>query len=203
LLGDGIWTQNGRSFALRILDFIRKRLVEFQETTGNLYNLEAAPAEGASYRLAKIDKERYPDIICANEEEYRKGSEPFYTNSTRLPVNFTDDVFEALRLEEELQGKYTGGTVFHVYLGEEVKDEETVKNLVRKICENFSIPYFTITPTFSVCPQDGYLEGQVQECPRCGKRTEVYSRVVGYLRPVSLWSNPKRQEFKVRKMFRI
>ncbi|MCW7080168.1 MAG: ribonucleoside triphosphate reductase [Candidatus Methanospirare jalkutatii] len=203
LLGENIASVEGRKFTLKVLDFMREKLVEFQEETGNLYNLEATPAEGCSYRLALLDKERFPDIICANEEEYKKGAEPFYTNSSQLPVNYTDDVFEALELQEEIQTKYTGGTVFHVYVGEEITDYGVVKRLVRKICENFRIPYFTITPTFSICPAHGYIAGQHEKCPRCGRDCEVYSRVVGYLRPVSQWNAGKQEEFKMRKTFKI
>ncbi|MCU4140595.1 MAG: Anaerobic ribonucleoside-triphosphate reductase [Methanophagales archaeon] len=203
LLGENIASVEGRKFTLKVLDFMREKLVEFQEETGNLYNLEATPAEGCSYRLALLDKERFPDIICANEEEYRKGAEPFYTNSSQLPVNYTDDVFEALELQEEIQTKYTGGTVFHVYVGEEITDYSVVKRLVRKICENFRIPYFTITPTFSICPAHGYIAGRHEKCPRCGRDCEVYSRVVGYLRPVSQWNAGKQEEFKMRKTFKI
>ncbi|MCW7074522.1 MAG: anaerobic ribonucleoside-triphosphate reductase [Candidatus Methanospirare jalkutatii] len=203
LLGENIASVEGRKFTLKVLDFMREKLVEFQEETGNLYNLEATPAEGCSYRLALLDKERFPDIICANEEEYRKGAEPFYTNSSQLPVNYTDDVFEALELQEEIQTKYTGGTVFHVYVGEEITDYGVVKRLVRKICENFRIPYFTITPTFSICPAHGYIAGRHEKCPHCGRDCEVYSRVVGYLRPVSQWNAGKQEEFKMRKTFKI
>ncbi|UYZ40542.1 MAG: anaerobic ribonucleoside-triphosphate reductase [Candidatus Methanospirare jalkutatii] len=203
LLGENIASVEGRKFTLKVLDFMREKLVEFQEETGNLYNLEATPAEGCSYRLALLDKERFPDIICANEEEYKKGAEPFYTNSSQLPVNYTDDVFEALELQEEIQTKYTGGTVFHVYVGEEITDYGVVKRLVRKICENFRIPYFTITPTFSICPAHGYIAGRHEKCPHCGRDCEVYSRVVGYLRPVSQWNAGKQEEFKMRKTFKI
>jgi len=203
LLGVNIASEEGRRFALKVLDFMREKLLEFQEETGNNYNLEATPAEGTSYRLARIDKEKYPDIICANEEEYRKGAKPFYTNSSQLPVNYTDDVFEALDLQDELQTKYTGGTVLHIFVGEQISNPESVKNLIRKICENYRLPYFTITPTFSVCPSHGYIAGECETCPTCGARCEVYSRVVGYLRPVNQWNEGKREEFKLRKTFRI
>ena len=203
LLGENIASPDGIKFTLSVLNFMRSKLVEFQEETGNLYNLEATPAEGCSYRLALLDKERFPDIICANEESYKRGAEPFYTNSSQLPVNYTDDVFEALELQEEIQTKYTGGTVFHVYVGENITDGGVIKNLVRKICENFRIPYFTITPVFSICPSHGYLAGSQEKCPHCGRECEVYSRVVGYLRPVSQWNAGKQEEFKMRKTFRI
>jgi len=160
LLGKNIGTKEGLSFALEIMDFMRETLLKFQEETGNNYNLEATPAEGTSYRLARIDKMKFPDIICANEEAYRKGAEPFYTNSSHLPVNFTDDIFEALELQDELQTKYTGGTVMHLFIGEKIDSPEGVKKLVKVICENFRLPYFTITPTFSICPEHGYLPGE-------------------------------------------
>jgi len=203
LLGENIASKSGRSFALKVLDFMREKLVEFQEETGNNYNLEATPAEGTSYRLAKKDKEKYPDIICGNEEEYRKGAEPFYTNSTQLPVNFSDDIFEVLELQDSIQTKYTGGTVLHIFVGERVTNHESVKNLVRKICWNYRLPYFTVTPTFSVCPSHGYLTGEQTRCPECGASCEVYSRVVGYLRPVNQWNKGKQEEFKLRKKFRV
>jgi len=203
-LGIGnIATEEGRSFALKVLDYMRDRLVEYQKETGNNYNLEATPAEGTSYRLALLDKKRYDDIICANEEEYQKGAEPFYTNSTQLPVNYTDDIFEALDLQDELQTKYTGGTVLHLFIGEQIPDHSVVKDLVKTICYNYRLPYFTITPTFSVCPNHGYISGEHEQCPKCGSHCEVYSRIVGYLRPVDQWNKGKRSEFKLRKTFKI
>ena len=201
LFGENIATEEGQKFTLRVLDFMRNKLVEFQQETGNNYNLEATPAEGTAYRLAKKDKKKYPEIICANEEQYKNGAEPFYNNSTQLPVNFTDDIFEALDLQDEIQTKYTGGTVLHLFMGERIEDIKTVKRLVRKICENYRIPYLTITPTFSVCPTHGYLYGEQIKCPKCGAETEVYSRVVGYLRPVKQWNRGKKEEFKQRKTF--
>lgn len=203
LLGVNIAHEEGRKFTLRILDFMRNKLLEFQEETGNNYNLEATPAEGSSYRLARVDKKMYPNIICANEKEYLKGARPFYTNSTQLPVNYTDDIFEALDLQDDIQTRYTGGTVFHIYVGEQITNHESVKNLVRKVCENYRLPYFTITPIFSICPTHGYLSGQYQVCPKCGVKCEVYSRVVGYFRPVNLWNEGKREEFRMRKPFKI
>ena len=203
LFGENIASKRGKEFTLKVLDFMRNKLLEFQEETGNNYNLEATPAEGTSYRLALKDKKRFPDIICANEEEYKNGGEPYYTNSTQLPVNFTDDVFEALDLQDEIQTKYTGGTVLHIFAGERVNDGEVIKNLVRKICNNYKLPYFTFTPTFSICPVHGYLPGNQPICPKCGARTEVYSRSVGYLRPVSQWNKGKREEFKERKTFKV
>ena len=201
LLGVDIAAKKSREFTVRVLDFMREKLLEFQEETGNNYNLEATPAEGTSYRLARIDKEKNPEIICANEEEYKAGAEPFYTNSTQLPVNYTDDVFEALDLQDAIQTKYTGGTVLHVFAGERVKDPDTIKGLIRKVCESYHLPYFTFTPTFSVCPSHGYIAGEHSTCPECGAETEVYSRVVGYLRPVNQWNKGKREEFRKRKTF--
>ncbi len=203
LLGEDIGEPDAREFTLKVLDFMRKKLLEFQEETGNNYNLEATPAESTSYRLALKDKKKFPDIICANEEEYKKGAEPFYTNSTQLPVNYTDDVFEALDLQDEIQTKYTGGTVLHIFAGERVENGEVIKNLVRKICEGYHLPYFTFTPTFSICPNHGYLPGNQPICPKCGAETEVYSRSVGYLRPVSQWNKGKQEEFKTRKTFKV
>ncbi len=203
LFGENIATEEGRKFAIKVLDFMRAKLIEFQEETGNNYNLEATPAESTSYRLAKIDKAKYPNIICANEEEYRKGAEPFYTNSTQLPVNYTDDIFEALELQEELQTKYTGGTVLHIFVGERIENAEAVKNLIRKICQNYRLPYFTITPTFSICPSHGYLAGEHEICPKCGKKCEIYSRIVGYLRPIEQWNKGKQEEYHLRKAFRV
>ncbi len=201
LLGEDIASDKAREFSLMVLDFMRDKLLEFQEETGNNYNLEATPAEGTSYRLARIDKEKNPEIICANEEVYKAGAEPFYTNSTQLPVNYTDDVFEALDLQDSIQTKYTGGTVLHIFAGERVNDPEVIKGLIRKVCERYHLPYFTFTPTFSVCPSHGYIAGEHCTCPECGAEAEVYSRVVGYLRPVNQWNKGKREEFRTRKTF--
>ncbi len=178
---------------------MRERLIKYQEETGNLYNLEATPAEGTSYRLALKDKSKYPDIITAGEKE------PFYTNSTQLPVNYTDDLFEALKLQDELQTKYTGGTVFHAFLGEAVSDPITVKKLIKTIFENFRLPYFTFSPTFSICPVHGYIPGEHFVCPKCTieQPCEVYSRIVGYLRPVQQWHRGKQEEFRLRKVFKV
>jgi len=203
LFGKDIASREGQKFTLKVLNFMRNKLIEFQEATDNNYNLEATPAESTSYRLARIDKEKYPEIICANEEEYRKGASPFYTNSTQLPVNFTDDIFEALDLQDDIQTMYTGGTVFHIFVGETLGDPESIKTLIKKICQNYRLPYLTITPTFSVCPSHGYIAGEYYSCPQCGAQTEVYSRVVGYLRPVSQWNRGKQEEFKIRKTFKI
>ena len=203
LLGEGIGSERGLAFALEVMDFIRDRLSERQEQTGEMFNLEATPAEGASYRLAMLDKKHYPEMSCANEEEFRKGAAPFYTNSTQLPVDYTDDLFETLMLQDELQARYTGGTVLHVFLGEQVGDVETTKGLIRKIVSRFRLPYFTLTPSFSVCPSHGYLKGEQERCPTCREETEVYSRVVGYLRPVKQWNEGKRAEFAMRKRFKL
>ncbi|MGC8654277.1 MAG: ribonucleoside triphosphate reductase [Candidatus Kryptoniota bacterium] len=204
LYGQDIASEEGRGFASAVLDFMRNKLTEFQEETGNNYNLEATPAEATSYRLARRDKEKFPSIICANENEVReRDAEPFYTNSTQLPVNLTEDVFEALSIQDELQAKYTGGTVFHVFVGERIKDYTSVKNLVKKVCEGYSLPYFTITPTFSICPGHGYVSGEHANCPACNEECEIYSRVVGYLRPVKQWNEGKKEEFRLRKTFSI
>lgn len=202
-LGQNIASSKGQQFALKVLDFMRQELINYQLETGNNYNLEATPAEGTSYRLAKIDKERYPQIICANEEEYLEGADPFYTNSSQLPVNYTDDIFEALDLQDELQTRYTGGTVFHVFAGERISEAASVKSFVRKVCANYRLPYFTLTPTFSICPSHGYLAGSQENCPVCGSSCEVYSRVVGYLRPVSQWNEGKKAEFELRRTFKV
>jgi ribonucleoside-triphosphate reductase (formate) len=199
-MGENITSKRGRKFALEVLDFMRERLVKYQEETGNIYNLEATPAESTAYRLALKDKERYPDIITAGTKKA-----PYYTNSTQLPVNYTDDVFEALKLQDEIQCKYTGGTVLHIFLGERMQNGEGVKKLVKKIFENFRLPYITITPTFSICPVHGYIEGEHFFCPKCTIKQpcEVYSRIVGYYRPVQQWNLGKQQEFRQRKEFKI
>jgi ribonucleoside-triphosphate reductase len=199
-MGENIASKRGRKFALEVLDFMRERLVKYQEETGNIYNLEATPAESTAYRLALKDKERYPDIITAGTKKV-----PYYTNSTQLPVNYTDDVFEALKLQDEIQCKYTGGTVLHIFLGERMQSGEGVKRLVKKIFENFRLPYITITPTFSICPVHGYIPGEHFFCPKCTIKQpcEVYSRIVGYYRPVQQWNLGKQQEFKQRKEFKI
>lgn len=204
LLGVNIADENGLKFANKIMDFMRDVILDYKKETGNNYNLEASPAEGASYRLAKKDKENYPDIIVANEKEYREsGAKPFYTNSTQLPVNFTDDIFEALNLQDELQAKYTGGTVIHIFAGERIYDLDVMKNLVKKICTNYKLPYFTFTPTFSTCKTHGYIAGEHFKCPKCGEETEVFSRVVGYIRPIKQWNDGKMAEFETRKTFDI
>ncbi len=196
-LGTSIGTKEGKDFAVKVLKFMRDKTLEFQEETGHIYNLEATPAEGTSHRLARIDKEKYPDIVAAGEKA------PYYTNSTHLPVNYTDDLFEALRHQDDLQVLYTGGTVFHAFLGERITDAEACKLLVRRIAENFRLPYYTITPTFSICTDHGYLSGEHFKCPQCGRQTEVYSRVVGYLRPVQNWNQGKREEYRQRLEYKI
>ncbi len=200
LLGKDLSDPESVQFTQRVLDFIRNRLVVFQEETGNLYNLEATPGEGTAYRLARLDQKRFPDIKVRNMEETGTA---FYTNSTQLPVNFSDDIIKVLDLQEPLQSKYTGGTVLHVFLGEAAPDPESVREFVKMVCHNYSLPYFTITPSFSICPQHGYLKGEVQICPDCGQNTEVYSRVVGYLRPVNQWNDGKQAEFSIRKRFMV
>jgi ribonucleoside-triphosphate reductase len=202
-LGENIAGQIGQKFALKVMDYIRDLISHVQEETGDMFNLEATPAEGTSYRLALIDKKLYPEILCANENDYRTGAAPFYTNSTQLPVNYSDDIFETLTLQDDLQCKYTGGTVLHMFLGEQVSDIEAIKSVIRKIAGNFRLPYFTLTPTFSVCPQHGYLSGEQETCRHCNQKTEVYSRVVGYLRPVEQWNDGKQAEFGQRRNFRI
>jgi len=193
--------KEGIKFAVKVLNFMRKKLSDYQEETGDIFNLEATPAEGTSYRLAKIDKKKYPAIKVYNIEKYNKNAEPYYTNSTQLPVGFTDDIFEALKLQDPLQVKYTGGTVLHGFLGEAMPTIEATKNLVRKIAENFHLPYYTLTPNFSICPTHGYIAGKHETCPKCGKKCEVWSRSVGYLRPVEQWNAGKQAEFKDRKTF--
>jgi len=202
-LGADLTSDAGQQFSIRVMDFMRERIAGIQEQTGAIFNLEATPAEGTSYRLCLLDKKKFADIICANEVDYRNGAAPYYTNSSQLPVNFTDDIFETLRLQDELQTKYTGGTVLHIFLGEQVSDIEAVKSLVRKVAANYRLPYFTLTPTFSVCASHGYLEGEQPICPVCRRETEVYSRVVGYLRPVKQWNAGKQTEYADRKMFKV
>jgi len=201
LFGRSIASPEGHAFAVSILNFMRDKLLDYQETTGNIYNLEATPAEGTSYRLARIDKRRYPKIIVANEGHISQGAKPFYTNSSQLPVDYTGDVFESLVHQDKLQPLYTGGTVFHIFLGEQIASWKTTAQLVKLVTENSRVPYFTVTPTFSICPTHGYLKGRKEECPVCGSVCEVYSRVVGYLRPVDQWNDGKQAEFQIRKTF--
>lgn len=203
LLGCDIGTETGAAFAGRVLDHMRKRLTQYQEETGNFYNLEATPAEGTTYRLARLDRQRHPGIRFANEHEVADGAEPFYSNSTQLPVNYTDDIFHVLDLQDSLQSRYTGGTVLHVFLGEAVADPQAVKAFARRVCEGYHLPYFTLSPSFSVCPAHGYLRGEQERCGVCGEETEVYSRVVGYLRPVKQWNDGKQAEFALRSRYQI
>ncbi len=193
---NGIATKEGQKFAVETLNFMRERLKEFQEHTGHIYNLEATPAEGTSYRLAKIDKKTYPEIITAGKKE------PYYTNSTNLPVGYTNDLFSALKHQEPLQTLYTGGSVFHSFLGERIEGKHA-KLLVKKICNSSKIPYITLTPTFSICPDHGYIKGEKHKCPTCKKPAEVYSRVVGYLRPVHDWNKGKKEEYQERKTYNL
>ncbi|CAB1129548.1 Ribonucleotide reductase of class III (anaerobic), large subunit [Candidatus Hydrogenisulfobacillus filiaventi] len=199
LLGRGIASEAGHAFAREVLDFMRERLVRYQEETGQLFNLEATPAEGVSYRLARLDKERYPGIVQAGDPE----GDPYYTNSTHLPVGYTTDPFEALDHQHDLQTRYTGGTVLHLFLGERVEDPRVIGELVTAITRNYGIPYFTFTPTYSICPRHGYLAGEQWECPSCHAPTEVWSRVVGYYRPVQSWNRGKRQEFSDRRAYAV
>ena len=187
-----------QEFAKEVLDHMRERLSDYQEKYGDLYNLEATPAESTTYRFAKHDKARFPEIITANEN-----GTPYYTNSSHLPVGYTEDVFSALEIQDELQTRYTSGTVFHAFLGEKLPSWKAAADLVRKIAENFKLPYYTMSPTYSVCAEHGYLTGEQYTCPHCGKTTEVYSRITGYYRPVQNWNDGKSQEFKDRKVYNI
>jgi ribonucleoside-triphosphate reductase (formate) len=202
-MGKDIGTMEGQAFALKVMDALRALLAQFQDESGDFFNLEATPAEGTSFRLAMLDKRKFADIICSNDAEFKKGASPYYTNSTQLPVNYTDDLYETLQLQDQLQTKYTGGTVLHVFLGEQLSDIEAVKSLVRRISANYRLPYFTLTPTFSICPSHGYLRGEQVRCAHCNQETEIYSRVVGYLRPVKQWNDGKQAEYALRKTFRV
>ena len=201
LLGVDIGTEKGKAFAEKTLDFMRDRLVEYQKETGNNYNLEATPAEGTTYRLAQLDKASFPDRAHFANGLGAEVTHPFYTNSSHLPVNYTDDLFELMDLQDNLQTKYTGGTVIHFFLGERMDDPQTLKKLVKTICENYKLPYFTFSPSFSICKNHGYLVGERPTCPNCGEATEVYSRVVGFLRPVSQWNKGKQAEFDMREHY--
>ncbi len=202
-LNKSIGDEEGKEFALKVMSYMRNVISNFQKETGNNYNLEATPAEGTTYRLAKLDKQKFENITCANQKEYETGAKPFYTNSSQLPVNYTDDIFELLDNQDDLQTKYTGGTVVHIFAGERVYDTKVIKNLVKKICTNYKLPYFTFSPTFSVCPTHGYVAGEHFSCPECGENCEVFSRVVGYISPVNQWNEGKTEEFKTRKTFNI
>jgi anaerobic ribonucleoside-triphosphate reductase len=202
LLGVDIASHAGTEFAIKALTFMREKLSDFQKETGNIYNLEATPAEGTSYRLARIDKKKHPDIIVANHTDViTRSAEPFYTNSSQLPVDYEGDLFEALEHQDRLQPLYTGGTVFHIYLGERLHSWKASSELIRKVTWNSHLPYFTLTPTFSICPAHGYLDGEHKQCSTCGARCEVYSRVVGYLRPVDQWNDGKQAEYALRRNF--
>jgi ribonucleoside-triphosphate reductase len=195
LLGVDITTEEGNEFAVEIMEFMNRVIQIFQEETGSLWNLEASPAEGASYRFARLDKKMYPNIFTQGKDE------PYYTNSTQLPVDYTRDIFEALEKQEKLQSLYTGGTVLHGFIGEEIESIETCKMLIKRVFENSSLPYLTITPTFSICADHGYIAGEHFNCPHCDREAEVWTRVVGFHRPVQSWNRGKQEEFKDREEF--
>jgi ribonucleoside-triphosphate reductase len=198
-IGKDLTQPEAVAFTVNVLNHMRERLSDYQEQYGDLYNLEATPAESTAYRLAKHDVARYPDIITAAE----CGGTPYYTNSSHLPVGYTDDIFSALDIQDELQTLYTSGTVFHAFLGEKLPDWQAAASLVRKIAENYKLPYYTMSPTYSICKNDGYLAGEQKVCPKCGEATEVYSRITGYYRPVQNWNDGKAQEFKQRRTYDI
>ena len=198
-LGKDLIHEETQEFAKEVLNHMRDRLSDYQEEYGDLYNLEATPAESTTYRLAKHDKKHYPDIITAGHE----GDTPYYTNSSHLPVDYTSDIFDALDIQDELQTLYTSGTVFHAFLGEKLPDWKAAASLVRKIAENYKLPYYTISPTYSICKEHGYIAGEHYKCPHCGKDAEVYSRITGYYRPVQNWNDGKSQEYKNRKLYDI
>lgn len=191
--------KEAQEFTKKTLNFMRNKLSDYQEEYGDLYNLEATPAESTSYRLAKHDRERWPDIICAKSDS----NTPYYTNSSHLPVGYTQDIFTALDIQDELQTLYTSGTVFHAFLGQKLDSWQAAANLVRKIATNYKLPYYTLSPTYSVCSEHGYIAGEHYTCPECGKKTEVYSRITGYYRPVQNWNDGKRAEFSERKVYDI
>ena len=198
-IGKNLTNAEAQSFTKNVLNFMRNKLSDYQELYGDLYNLEATPAESTSFRLAKHDLKRYPDIITASD----KDRTPYYTNSSHLPVGYTEDIFTALDIQDDLQTLYTSGTVFHAFLGQKLPDWKAAANLVRKIAENYKLPYYTMSPTYSVCSEHGYIVGEQYTCPICGKTTEVYSRITGYYRPVQNWNDGKREEFKDRKVYNI
>jgi len=200
LLGKDISTKEGKAFAEKVLDFMNNKAKAYQEETGDFYNIEATPAESTAYRFMKLDMEKFPKVF---EKHAAKHSNKIYTNSSLLPPDYTDDVFKALDLQDSLQAKYTGGTIMHVFLGEAKADPEAVKNFVKKVCENYTLPQFSVTPTFSICGVHGYISGKQEKCPKCGKETEVYSRIVGYLRPVNQWNEGKQKEFYNRVVFNV
>ncbi len=198
-LGKDLTHKETQKFTQNVLNHMRNRLSDYQEKYGDLYNLEATPAESTSFRLAKHDVKRYGDIKTAKNDS----NTPYYTNSSHLPVGFTEDIFEALDIQDELQTLYTSGTVFHAFLGEKLPDWRSAAALVRKIAENYALPYYTLSPTYSVCRNHGYITGEVYQCPDCGEKTEVYSRITGYYRPVQNWNDGKMAEFKERKTYNI
>ncbi len=198
-IGKDLTHEEAQTFTKNVLNFMRNKLSDYQELYGDLYNLEATPAESTSFRLAKHDVKRYPDIITASDAD----KAPYYTNSSHLPVGFTEDIFSALDIQDELQTLYTSGTVFHAFLGQKLPDWKAAANLVRKIAENYKLPYYTMSPTYSVCADHGYIAGEVYKCPICGKTTEVYSRITGYYRPVQNWNDGKRAEFADRKVYDV
>ncbi|KKR96158.1 MAG: Oxygen-sensitive ribonucleoside-triphosphate reductase [candidate division TM6 bacterium GW2011_GWE2_41_16] len=202
--GEEIVSPKGRAFAEEVLDVMREQCQKYQQETGHMYNLEATPAEGTSYRLAKKDKDKFPHCVVANEKQHQEfDQEPYYTNSSQAPLGYTDDVFELLDMQDPLQIKYTGGTVVHLFIGEEITDIEAMKKLIKTVCHTYKLPYFTITPTFSICDEHGYTAGKVPVCVKCGGENNVYSRIVGYLRPVRQWNPGKKAEFSNRKTFHI
>lgn len=204
-ISNNISTKEGKEFSERVLNHMRERLVIYQEKYGSLYNLEATPAESTSYRFAMHDREKYPLIITANgyDDNGNEIGDPFYTNSSHLPVNYTEDIFSALDHQDDMQTLYTSGTVFHAFLGERINDWKTTAELVKTIAENYKLPYYTISPTYSLCKEHGYINGEVYECPICHKKTEVYSRITGYYRPVQLWNDGKVSEFNHRKEYKV
>ncbi len=189
-----IASKTGKNFVIKIMNYTRSLLRNFQIKTGQMFNLEATPAEGTTYRLAKIDKKKYPNIITAGNN-----NNPYYTNSTHLPVKYSNNFFKILEHQDSFQTKYTGGTTLHLFAGSQIRDIEIVKSVVQKITKNFSLPYFTLSPTFSICQNHGYILGEEKFCSKCGAKTEVYSRVVGYLRPINQWNEGKQTEYKERK----
>jgi ribonucleoside-triphosphate reductase len=199
LFNEKITTKKGHDFAKDVLIFMREHIRKYQEETGHMFNLEATPAEGTSYRLAQIDKNQYPDIISQGRDV------PFYTNSTHLPVDYTNDIFEALTLQDDLQSQYTGGTVFHGFVGEKIDSSDSCKNLIKKISSNFHLPYFTLSPTFTICNKHGYFAGRHDKCPNSDGEceTEVFSRVVGFYRPVRQWNKGKQEEFDMRSTYSL
>lgn len=205
LIGKNITTEEGHAFAKEVLGFMRNVVQKYQEETGNMYNLEATPAESTSYRLALKDLNKFGNkIIFANEHnKSKKDFQPYYTNSSQLPVNYSNDIFDVLDLQDDIQTQYTGGTNLHIFVGEKINDTEALKKFIKTVCEKYHLPYFTITPTFSICPEHGYIAGEHFTCDKCTSKTEVYSRTVGYIRPVNYWNAGKKAEFTDRKMFKV